>query len=342
VEQLAQGERQLVEIAKALEANAKLIIFDEPTTSLSRRETQRLFATVEKLRASGIAMVYISHALEDVRALCDDIAVLRDGELVGAGPAEEFSTERLITLMVGRSIDQLYPPRASRPAPAPVLEVEGVSQPGVVEDVTFRLHGGEVLGLAGLMGSGRSELARIIFGLDPHTTGEVRIGGSALGSKGPRERIRAGMAMLTESRRDDGLYMDASVLENMVIVHAQPSRVPGMCSSLRLTCADIERQPVRQLSGGNQQKVALGKWLVKPPRVLILDEPTRGIDVGAKYEIYRIVNELASEGVAVLMISSEIEELIGMCDRILVMRKGEVAGVFAAPYDREQLLGAAV
>jgi ribose transport system ATP-binding protein len=342
VDTLPQGERQLVEIAKALHGDSKLIILDEPTTSLSPRETGRLFATLERLRASGIAMVYISHALDDVLRLCDAIVVLRDGELVASGTRAEFTKEGLIALMVGRPIDQLYPERPARHLGPVVLEARELSQPGVVERVGFRLHAGEILGVAGLMGSGRSELARIVLGLDRHSSGDVLLDGKSIKGLSTRERVRRGMAFLTESRRDDGLFMDAPVLDNMSIVGLNPARTSEVCAALGVKCSNMDRQPVRQLSGGNQQKVALGKWLVQPPKVLILDEPTRGIDVGAKHEIYRLMNDLASKGVALLAISSEVEELTGMCDRIVTMSRGELKAEFTPPFDRELILGAGI
>jgi ribose transport system ATP-binding protein len=342
VETLTQGERQLVEIAKALHIDARLIILDEPTTSLSSAETSRLFATLERLRESGIALIYISHTLDDVRRLCDRVLVLRDGRAVASGATDDFPASRMISLMIGRPVEQLFPPFAGTD-PGPIaLAAREVSQPGIVEKVTFELHSGEVLGIAGLMGSGRTELARILFGVDAHASGEILLDGDPLRGSGPRERIRRGMAFVTDSRRDDGLFIDAPVAPNMEIVHPEPRRIPEVAAALRISAANLDRQPVRELSGGNQQKVALGKWLVRPPRVFLLDEPTRGIDVGAKYEIYRLIGQLAADGVAVLVISSEIEELIGICHRILVMRKGEIAAAFGRPFDRERILGAAL
>lgn len=341
VESLPQGERQLVEIAKALHIDTRLIIFDEPTTSLSTREAERLFGMIGRLRAGGIAVIYISHALDDVLRLCDEVMVLRDGEVAGGGPAGGLTRSALIGMMVGRSIEQLYPARTPHPGEV-VLEARGLSQPGVLENVSFRLRRGEILGISGLMGSGRSETARVLFGLDPRRSGEILLEGRHIERLSTRERTRLGMAFLTESRREDGLFMDAPVDENLEIVHPVPERVPELARALRIACVNLDRQPVCQLSGGNQQKVALGKWLVRRPKVLILDEPTRGIDVGAKYEIYRLMGELAAQGVALLAISSEIEELIGLCDRILVMARGEIRGEFTREFEREKILEAAV
>jgi ABC-type sugar transport system ATPase subunit len=344
VERLSQGERQLVEVAKALHRDARVVIFDEPTTSLTARESARLFAIIERLQARGSAVIYISHALADVRRLSSRILILRDGEVAATGPASEFTEERMISCMAGRPIGQLYPVRPPLPPhAAPLLEARGLTHPAILENVAFTLHSGEILGIAGLMGSGRSELARILFGLDPCAHGEVLLSGEPIQHLSPRERIRRGLAFLTENRRDDGLLLPASVLANLALVGSGSGNLELVAARVGVRCASLDRQPVRQLSGGNQQKVALGKWLVSPPRVFLLDEPTRGIDVGARAEIYRIVAALAESGVAILMISSEIEELTGMCDRILVMRRGEISGSIARPdFDREQILRVAL
>jgi ribose transport system ATP-binding protein len=356
---LSQGERQLVEIAKALGAQARIIIFDEPTTSLTTRETDRLFDIIGRLRRQGIAIIYISHILGDVLRLCDDVVVLRDGHVVGRAPRTEMTIERMISQMVGRTIDQLFPPRDSTAqAGAPVLEVRGLNQRGMVKDIAFSLHAGEVLGISGLMGAGRSELARILFGLDPHESGEVRIGGAALRDVSPAACMAHGMAFLTEDRRADGLMMEASIADNVALASLPAfgsgwlrlidrtrlgTEVARVSAAVRINVRDLERTLVKNLSGGNQQKAVIGKWLLHRPRVFILDEPTRGIDVGAKYEVYKIVNQLAADGTGVLFISSEIEELTGMCDRILVMAHGEITGTFTRDtFDREAILRAAM
>jgi ABC-type sugar transport system ATPase subunit len=359
VSRLSQGERQLVEIAKALSADARIIIFDEPTTSLTVRETERLFDIIGRLRQKGIAVIYISHILGDVMRLCDDVVVLRDGNLVGAAPKSAMTVERMISLMVGRTIDQLFPPRDAPPsAGPPVLEVRGLTQPGIVKDISFSLRPGEVLGLSGLMGSGRSEMARILFGLDPHQGGEIVVAGERLAAVSPAECMARGMAFLTEDRRAEGLLMDASIADNIALAslpeHAsgwlrliQRTRlgdeVTKVSAAVQVNARDIQRTLVKHLSGGNQQKVVIGKWLLRAPRVFILDEPTRGIDVGAKYEVYKIINRLAAEGAGILFISSEIEELIGMCDRILVMGHGEIRGSHERTvFDREAILRSAM
>ena len=356
VEMLSPGERQLVEIAKALVARARIIILDEPTTSLTHRETERLFALLRQLRSEGRSLIYISHVLGDVLEMADDIVVLRDGEQVGGGPASAFDVPRMISMMVGREIDQLFPPRAHAPRDAVALELDRVSQPGVVRDVSLALREGEVLGVFGLMGAGRSELARIVFGLDPHSGGAIVLGGAPLGADGPRGRIARGMAFVTEDRRDEGLLMDSPVSENLALVSLRRFvRGGGLVSRLALEESGRDAaarlrlkadaglaQPVRSLSGGNQQKVVIGKWLVERPSVLIMDEPTRGIDVGAKFEVFTIMNDLAARGTAVLYISSELEELIGVADRILVMREGMVAAEFPREaFEAGAILGAA-
>ncbi|CAN5198830.1 sugar ABC transporter ATP-binding protein [soil metagenome] len=359
VSRLSQGERQLVEIAKALGSKARVIIFDEPTTSLTSRETERLFDIIDRLRRQGIAIIYISHILSDVMRICDDIVVLRDGKMVGSAPKSEMTIERMITLMVGRRIDQLFPTRTTGPAAGlPALSVSGITQPSIVKDITFELRPGEVLGVSGLMGAGRSELARILFGIDPFESGKIAVGGTAIDNPSPSACMGHGMAFLTEDRRVEGLMMEAPIATNIALpslrgyAHGfagviQQSKlnadVAKTSTGVQIGKRDIWRTLAKNLSGGNQQKVVIGKWLIRNPRVFILDEPTRGIDVGAKSEVYKIINSLAAGGAGILMISSEIEELIGMCDRILVMAHGEICATFdRADFDREKILRAAM
>lgn len=356
VEKLSPGERQLVEVAKALSIDAKVIIFDEPTTSLTARETERLFTLIERLREQGKSLIYISHILGDIRRLCDDIVVLRDGEVVGASRKEDLSIDQMIALMVGRNLDQLYPPREASPSDETVLEVKGLSQTGIIENIHFALHKREVLGLFGLMGSGRTELARILFGLDPFEEGEILVNGVRQTRFSPQESIKRGLAFVTENRREEGLLMDIPIAENLALValpafsrsrlQLERSRMYAEArqigQSLSVKSNSIERQAVKSLSGGNQQKVVIGKWLMSKPSVFMLDEPTRGVDVGAKYEIYAIINELAAQNAGILLISSEIEELLGICDRILVMSNGEIQASFKhEEFDQEKILRAA-
>lgn len=357
VDRMSPGERQLAEIAKALYLDASLIIFDEPTTSLTNRETEKLFEIMRRLREQGKALVYISHILTDVLAISDQIAVMRDGLLVTQEPARNFDTNRMIALMVGRSIEQLYPERTSVPTGEPLLELRGISAKGIVENVHLKVNRGEVVGLFGLMGSGRTELARMLFGLDTFEQGEVRVNDRALNRSSVRQSIRHNIAFVTENRREEGLLMNINIADNIALVslpafagkvtqvinqHEMVSAAGQVANQLQLKSGSIVVQPAKSLSGGNQQKVVVAKWLLSKPSVFIMDEPTRGIDVGAKYEIYSIIDQLAASGSGVLFISSELEELMGMCDRIVVMSRGEVFGHFTREeFDQEAILRAA-
>ena len=359
VSRLAQGERQLVEIAKAISGQPRIIIFDEPTTSLTAREAERLFAIVGRLTARGIGIIYISHILDDVLRLCDEVLTLRDGQLVDRCGRAEASVDRLVEAMLGRPMSALFPPHLPRPrSEVPRLDVSALTQPGILRDVSFTVMGGEILGIAGLMGSGRSETARAVFGLDPIESGSIRVDGAPLAERSPRGCLAAGMAFLTEDRRGDGLMMAEGILGNIALARladmAPTALAPvpssrldtassALAARLRIRARDLRAQPVRSLSGGNQQKVVLGKWLLREPRLFILDEPTRGIDVGAKAEIYGLIQALAEGGAGVVIISSELEELFGTCDRILTMGHGEIVAEFAGPaYDRAAVLEAAM
>jgi ribose transport system ATP-binding protein len=354
---LSPGERQLVEIAKVLSLQARIMIFDEPTTSLTSRETVRLFEVIQQLRQSGIGIIYISHVLSDVMNLASYILVLRDGRVSLSAPRAEVTTQSLITAMVGRSIEALFPVCEPKALGRPLLKAEGITQPGIVRDISLSVAEGEIVGIAGLMGSGRSELARILFGLDPFESGRITLGGRPLLSQVLSTRIAGGVAFLTEDRRHEGLMMEGTVGENLAIAalplltnsfgqvdDARLNKEMGkMRSQLQIKTQDLTTTPVRSLSGGNQQKVVLGKWLLRRPRLLILDEPTRGVDIGAKQEIYRLISNLSKDGLGVLVISSEMEELIGLCDRILVMNRGEIGGSFQrGGFEREMILAAAM
>jgi ABC-type sugar transport system ATPase subunit len=358
IELLAPGEKQLVEIAKAMRRKSQIIIFDEPTTSLTAAERSRLSAIIKRLQDQGRAIIYISHTLEDVLQVSDAIAVLRDGSLVSAGPCSDYSVSRMISDMVGRKIGQMYPARSTNPEAVPVLEVRGLSQPGIIRDISFKLQKKEVLGLFGLMGAGRSELVRIIFGLDPFRAGTIRIEETDMAKPSSAGSIRHRLAFVTENRREEGLLMEASVSENLDLLTLKRFAKLGpvglidwiktskgarqISKKLNIKSGPIRKHRAKNLSGGNQQKVVIGKWLLTDPSVLILDEPTRGIDVGAKYEIYRIINRLAEEGTGILYISSELEELMGMCDRILVMSNGRLKAEFhRGDYNHEAILQAA-
>jgi len=354
LERLAPGERQLVEVAKALSMDARIIIFDEPTTSLTARETERLFGIINRLHQAGKTIIYISHILRDVMRIADAVAVLRDGQLVASGPVSDFSIHSMIAAMVGREIEQLYPDRTSQPGSEISLELRQLSKTGISYRIDLALHKGEVLGVFGLMGSGRSELARIIFGLDDFDDGEVLIDGKPVKKLSPTRNIGNGMAFVTENRREEGLMMEATVADNLSLAALPAYRtrlvntvrsgsvataVRDSVEALSIKVNDAFHREVKGLSGGNQQKVVLGKWLMTKPSILIIDEPTRGVDVGAKYEIYEIIDRIAAAGTAVLFISSELEELLGMCDRILVMGQGEILGAFdRTQFDEEVIL----
>jgi ribose transport system ATP-binding protein len=356
VSELAAGERQLVEIARALAVDARVVILDEPTTSLSAAETDRLFALLARLKAEGRALIYISHALGDVLRLADEVTVLRDGSVVASGPVDHFDEPSLIRHMVGRTLETVFPSRARSTVEEPALEVSGLTRTGVFRNVGFVLRRGEVLGLAGLMGAGRTEVLRGIFGLDRIDAGDVRVSGTPLKRGSPRAAVARGLAFVTEDRREDGLVLDASVNDNLALVSVGAHTRGGLVDRRRLAQAlarqaeDVRLEaaagfarPARTLSGGNQQKVVLGKWLLAAPSVVLLDEPTRGIDVGAKQQVYQLVADLADAGTAILLVSSEIEELLGLADRILVMRRGTVAAALERDeFDRERILAAAL
>lgn len=357
VEALSAGERQLVEIAKAVASDARIIILDEPTTSLTARESARLFDLMHRLKADGRTLIFVSHALTDVLEQCDDVVVLRDGAVVTAGPVGDFRISSLVEHMVGRSIDQLFPEVPTQSSTETVLRVDGLTRRGVVKDVGLAVHEGEILGLFGLMGAGRTEIARMIFGVDGFDSGHiVDPSGASPRRRTPRRSIRARVGFVTEDRREQGVFMTLSVAENIAITTLRRfRRATGMidrkrlleacraiAASLRVKSGDIAVDEVKNLSGGNQQKVVLARWLLSEPRLLILDEPTRGVDVGAKHDLYVTINELAARGAGVLMVSSELEELMGTCHRILIIHKGEVFGEFRREaFDREAMLAAA-
>jgi ABC-type sugar transport system ATPase subunit len=353
VERLSPGERQLVEVARALQLDADIMIFDEPTTSLTTRETTRLFDLLGRLKDAGKTIVYISHILGDVTRLADEIAVLRDGELVATGKAADFTIAQMISAMLGRDISQLFPPRSRAEPGATLLEAEGVTAKGMIRNIDLTLRAGEVVGLFGLMGSGRSELARILFGLDPFEAGTVSIGGRPVRNHSARASIAHNMAFITENRREEGLLMNIPIADNIALAAlprfgVTPLRIvdrgrildiaTSISNALSIKSGAIDIQPVKSLSGGNQQKVVIAKWLLSEPAVFLLDEPTRGIDIAAKYEIYTIVDRLAVDGGAVLFISSELEELTAMCDRILVMSQGEIVGAFERDQFNEEAI----
>jgi ribose transport system ATP-binding protein len=342
---LSMAERQLVEIARALVANSRILVMDEPTTSLSSRETERLFAIVRQLRADGLAIIYISHRMAEVYELSDRVSVLRDGTMAGTLTRETLSADLLVRMMVGRDLSSFYKKEHQAPLRGPtILEVRGMTDGSRIRPCGFDLHEGEVLGIAGLVGAGRTELARLIYGADARTGGSVTLDGRRLSIRSPMDAILAGLVYLTEDRKHLGLFLDMSVRENInLAVIGRDAHAGGLLDgrASRRRAADAIRAlgirvatpeiNVGALSGGNQQKVLLSRLLETKPRVLILDEPTRGVDIGAKSEIYRLIDELAKAGVGVLVISSELPEIVGICDRVLVMREGQIAGEVGGP-----------
>ncbi len=341
VGELSIAEQQLVEIARAVHANARILVMDEPTTALSARETERLFALVNTLREQGLAIIYISHRMSEVYELADRVSVLRDGGYAGSLDRSELSSERLVKMMVGRDLTGFYKKDhdAKSCCGEVLFQVQNLSDENRVHDCSFVLHKGEVLCIAGLVGSGRTELARLIFGADPNVSGQVLLEGKELPIKTPKDAIDAGVVYLTEDRKAQGLFLDMSVHENVnLIVIDSDAGALGVLNrvkaklrsdaaidslSIRVASPDVT---VGSLSGGNQQKVLLSRLLETEPRVLLLDEPTRGVDIGAKSEIYRIIDELAQDGIGVIVISSELPEVVGMADRVIVMRDGYIAG----------------
>ena len=353
LKRLRPSEQQLVEIARALSVNAKVLIMDEPTAALSQREVERLFAVVAELKARQVAMMFVSHRMEEIYRVADRIAVLRDGRLIGVQPAHELDRDRAVQMMIGRSLGAIYPARRTTPGKE-VLAVEGLSRDEAFADVSFQVRAGEILGLAGLVGSGRTEIARVLFGVDQPSTGRIRLEGEEVSFADPAAAMAAGVVYVSEDRLGQSLVMEFSILANaslpvigkaalagLVMRRRELKLVEPHLRRLRLKFRDFD-QPVKTLSGGNQQKVVLSKWLATIPRVLILDEPTQGIDVESKSEVHAMIAELARQGLAIILISSELPELVGMCDRIVVLREGRVTARFSGDeVDPERVIRAA-
>jgi ribose transport system ATP-binding protein len=346
VSTLAVGQRQLIEIARALSLQCRILIMDEPTSSLTQNETDRLFAVVDQLRREGVSVLYISHRLAEVQRLADRVVVLRDGKNAGNLERAEISHANLVRLMVGREPSQFFQKQPHTPAPGPPrLEVRALRYAGGgAEPISFQVRGGEIVGMAGLVGAGRTELAEALFGIRPVLEGRVLLDGREVRLRTPQAAIQAGLVLVPEDRRAHGLVLEASVQHNiglpnldrlswlrLLLGRQEAELAQQMRDRLKIRTPNL-RQVVAVLSGGNQQKVVLGKWLARRPHVLIFDEPTRGIDVGAKSEIYALMDQLAREGVGVLMISSDLEEVLGMSDRVLVLHEGRLAGEL--PRDR--------
>ncbi len=335
---LSVAQIQLVEIAKALSHDAEVIFMDEPTSAIGEKEAQQLFAAIERLKSEGKAIVYVSHRLSEIFQISDSWTVFRDGSYVDSGLMADIDRPRLIEMIVGRKLGEEYI-KTNAPTSVPGLQVSGLTSPGRIEDVNFTAHKGEILGIYGLMGSGRTEIFNCIFGLDRTGTGEIRLDGAPITVKKPADAMAHGLAFVTEDRKLTGLNLIDSVRNNICLAslpelspHFNMDRAREAAVSREMierfrTKAARDTMPVSGLSGGNQQKVVLGKWFLRNPKVLLLDEPTRGVDVGAKREIYRIICEFAEAGGTVVMISSEIDEVLGMSDRILVMRQGRPAGM---------------
>ena len=335
--QLSVAQQQLIEIAKVLSQDVRILVMDEPSAALTPQEVEKLFAIIAELKSQGIGIIYISHRLDEIFQIADTVTVLRDGQYVGDAPAPQMTRQQMIEMMVGRSIENEFPKE-----PADIgrvrLQVRGMSRGDVVRDVSLEVRAGEVLGLTGLVGAGRTELVRLIFGADSAESGQVSLDGKPLRLASPREAIAAGICLLTEDRKSQGLVLGRSVRENfglpnlsklsrfgMLRERQERSEFAKYVDSLSIRIPNQE-QLAQHLSGGNQQKVVLAKWLEQNAEVLIFDEPTRGIDVGAKHEIYQLINRLAAQGKAIIMISSELPEVLGMSDRILVMHDGRITG----------------
>ena len=333
------SQRQMVEIAKAVSYNSKVIVFDEPTSSLTEEEVEHLFKIINMLRDRGVGIIYISHKMAEIKRISDEITIMRDGTWVATRPAAELEMQDIIRLMVGRELTNQFPPKTNKPGET-YLEVKNLTaQYSLLKDVSFEARRGEILGLAGLDGSGRTETLENIFGVATRKSGAITLGGKPCRNRNARESIKNGFALLTEERRATGIFGVLSIRENTVISSLKKHLRLGLYLSnasmkkdtqwsidAMRTKTPSQETKIRSLSGGNQQKVILGRWLLTEPEVLLLDEPTRGIDVGAKYEIYQLIIDLANKGKTVLMVSSEMPELLGVCDRILVMSGGRLAG----------------
>ncbi len=354
VRHLGIAQRQLVEIARALSRKARLIVMDEPTATLTIAEQRILFATIATLKAEGVGIVFISHHLEEIFEVCDRVTVMRDGRTVETRAVADWTEAALIQAMVNRPIGDMFPARDARLGET-LLEIANLGLPGRFENVSFSVRAGEVVGLGGLMGAGRTEVLRALYGADPAASGTVRVGGKPLRARNPRAAIAGGVALVPEDRKAEGLILPFSVRRNIALstlgrlawlrTFLAGGRIDRLArravTELRIRTPGVQ-EAVRNLSGGNQQKIVLGRALTTQPKVFLLDEPTRGIDVGAKVEVYRLIGDLAEQGAAVLVVSSDMLELLGLCDRIVVMRTGRVAGTLArAEFSQERVMALA-
>ncbi|ADU69793.1 sugar ABC transporter ATP-binding protein [Pantoea sp. At-9b] len=354
VGELSIAAQQMVEIAKAVSWNSDIVIMDEPTSALTETEVSHLFTIIRDLREQGKAIIYISHKMDEIFSITDEISIFRDGAWVGSNSTTQFTRQSLITQMVGRELTQLFP-KFNNAIGEEVLTVRNLNSKGRFQDINFTLRKGEILGVAGLVGAGRSEVMESLFGMESFDSGEVLIDGVPVKIDSPSTAIEKGMAFLTEDRKKSGLFLVLSVLENMSIVN-MPDYIgkSGFVSHMKMAQDCMEQirklniktptmdQIINNLSGGNQQKVLIARWLLAQPKILILDEPTRGIDVGAKAEIYRLISELANRGVAIIMVSSELPEILGMSDRVMVMHAGRITGILdKEEADQETILSLA-
>lgn len=339
IDTLSVSKRQMIEIAKAISYNARVIVFDEPTSSLNEREVEKLFEIIRRLRDDGCAIIYISHKMDEIFEICDEITIMRDGKYIDTRKASDISMNELIRLMVGRVLSERYPPRISA-INEEFFRVENLSSyDGKTRGISFSLRRGEILGIAGLDGAGRSELVELIFGLREKKSGEIYMNGKRIAIKSPRDAKMRGLALIGEERRVSGIFPRLSILENTVIASLEKFHTGPLLSKIRMKKATIGKirelkiktpsykTNIEALSGGNQQKVIISRWLLRKPTIFLLDEPSRGIDVGAKYEIYKLIRELCDEGASIIMVSSEMGELIGLCDRICVLHEGELMGI---------------
>ena len=336
--ELSVGQQQMIEICKALMVDAKVLIMDEPTAALTQSETEVLFEVIKSLRKKGVSIVYISHRMEEIFELCDRITILRDGSYIDTKYIKDITMDDIVQMMIGREIGERYPKRDVKIGDE-VFKVEGLTSGKIFHDVSFSVRAGEVLGVAGLMGAGRTEIMQAIFGNLAKDSGTIYIEGKEVKIKNPRQAIAAGIGFITEDRKTEGLLLEKSIADNITIANLNKVSKHSVLSKdkseelvkkgieeFRVKCFGPEHE-CNNLSGGNQQKVVLAKWIYTDPKILILDEPTRGVDIGAKKEIYSVINDLAAKGVAVIMVSSELPEVLGMSDRIMVVREGEVRGI---------------
>lgn len=339
---LSVPQRQMIEIAKAVSYDSKVIVMDEPTSSLTEKEVKHLFKIIDILKKNNTSIIYISHKMEEILKISDEVTVMRDGKWIDTKPAFELTTDAIIKMMVGRDLKERYPEKATKPGEVLLKVVNLASMTPEFSGINFELHKGEILGISGLVGSKRTELLETIFGIRQKGEGKLYLGGKEINNSSPCQALKNGFALVTEERRSDGIFADLSVSFNMIISNLDrySKKILLNDSTIKETVTDMiskinvktpsSRAKIGNLSGGNQQKVVFGRWLLTNPEILLLDEPTRGVDVGAKYELYQLMNKLADEGKGIIVISSEMPELLGICDRILVMSNGHQSGIFDA------------